>query len=82
MRSRACCEPVVVRTSSAVQSIPRVFDSAGLSETLFSKLDDLSTWSRYSLMNYAELMAWSIIRRSGLSYPENCLLGVYQRRDH
>ena len=63
-------------------ALARVFDSAGLSETLFSKLDDLSTWSRYSLMNYAELMAWSIIRRSGLSYPENCLLGVYQRRDH
>jgi hypothetical protein len=43
-------------------ALKRVFDSAGLSEILFSKLDDLSIWSRYRLMNYAELMTWSVMR--------------------
>ena len=53
------------------------FGGAGLTELLFCKLDDLSTWSRHNAMNYAELMAWKILRSAGVSYPENCLLGVY-----
>jgi 2-polyprenyl-3-methyl-5-hydroxy-6-metoxy-1,4-benzoquinol methylase len=56
-----------------------LFEQAGFEERLFAKLDDLSAFGRFEWLNYLELLAWSVLRRLGLGYPENCLLGVYRR---
>jgi 2-polyprenyl-3-methyl-5-hydroxy-6-metoxy-1,4-benzoquinol methylase len=71
--------PVRYRMNSRA-ALANAFESAGLTELLFSKLDDLSTWSRHNVMNYVELTAWKTLRSLGVPYPENCLLGVYGKR--
>lgn len=56
------------------------FEKAGFEEVLFHKLDDLSTFGRFRWLNYFELMIWRFYSRLGMTYPENCLLGDYQRK--
>lgn len=70
--------PVQYRMNTRA-TLRRLFTSAGFSEEMFAKVDDLSLFGRYRLMNYAELTAWRSLRAIGLSYPEKCLLGVYRR---
>jgi SAM-dependent methyltransferase len=55
------------------------FERAGFRELAFYYLDDLSTFGKFRLLNGAELWLWKLLRRCGLRYPENCLLGVYER---
>lgn len=57
----------------------RLFRDAGFVERASVKLDDLSVFGRFRWLNYLELLAWRGTRSVGLAYPENCLLGVYQR---
>jgi SAM-dependent methyltransferase len=58
----------------------RLFDAAGFEERALAKLDDLSLFGRFKLLSALELRVWSALRRLGIGYPENCLLGVYSRR--
>ena len=51
----------------------------GLTEESFAYLDDCRTFHRFKLLNYAELLSWKGLRTVGLTYPENCLLGVYRK---
>jgi 2-polyprenyl-3-methyl-5-hydroxy-6-metoxy-1,4-benzoquinol methylase len=60
--------------------LPRLFARAGFEEVAFAKLDDLSAFGSFRWLNYVELLVWRGLRRVGVSYPENCLLGVYRRR--
>ncbi|MFO0938627.1 MAG: class I SAM-dependent methyltransferase [Gemmataceae bacterium] len=52
---------------------------AGLTEMSFRYLDDCRTFFRFDQLHYTELRIWRFIHRMGLTYPENCLLGVYSK---
>lgn len=56
-----------------------LFEQGGFRERLFCHLDDCRTFARFKGLNAAEMLAWRLLKRVGLSYPENCLLGVYER---
>lgn len=70
--------PVQYRMNTR-SALRRVFAAAGFAERAFAKLDDLSTFGKFRRLNYLELLMWRGFRGLGLTYPENCLLGVYQR---
>ncbi|WP_197171216.1 class I SAM-dependent methyltransferase [Novipirellula aureliae] len=72
--------PVCYRMNSR-DVLRELFSNAGFDERAFEKLDDLSTFGRFKVCNYLELLGWSGFRWVGKSYPENCLLGIYQRRE-
>jgi 2-polyprenyl-3-methyl-5-hydroxy-6-metoxy-1,4-benzoquinol methylase len=57
------------------------FEKSGFQEQAFSQLDDLSTFSRFNLLNYLDLHLWRGLRSLGWHYPDNCLLGIYSRRE-
>ena len=57
----------------------RLFESHGFREVSFAYLDDLSTFGQFRIGSYVELLLWQAINRMGFHYPENCLLGVYQK---
>jgi SAM-dependent methyltransferase len=54
-------------------------EPAGFRERSFAYLDDCRASARFRWAHRAELTLWRILRRIGLRYPENCLLGVYER---
>jgi 2-polyprenyl-3-methyl-5-hydroxy-6-metoxy-1,4-benzoquinol methylase len=58
----------------------RLFEQSGFDEEAFTKLDDVSAFSRFKWLNYLELLVWRSLKPIGLHYPETCLLGVYRRR--
>ena len=49
-------------------------------EAAFAYLDDLATFGARKYLNYVELLSFSALRRLGLRYPENCLLGIYRKQ--
>jgi len=61
------------------ERLSALFESHGFSERHFAYLDDCRTLSRFRALHFLELSAWQIARSVGLRYPENCLLGVYER---
>jgi hypothetical protein len=58
----------------------RLFSEGGFREIGFAYLDDLSAFGRFKFLNLCELFAWRACRGLGVNYPENCLLGIYQRK--
>lgn len=70
--------PVVYRMNTR-RALAALTTAAGFREIGFRYLDDLSAFNRFRVLNYAELIAWKGFRSLGLRYPENCLLGVYER---
>src|SRR5688572_9446033 len=56
-----------------------LFEQNGFREAAFARLDDLTAFGRFQLLNIAELVAWKALHRLGIAYPETCLLGVYER---
>ncbi len=56
-----------------------LFVECGFVERYFAYLDDLSVFGRFKLLNYIELLMWRALKGLRLPYPENCLLGVYQK---
>lgn len=60
-------------------TLQQVMGAAGFSESLFMKLDDCRTFSRFRLLATTELKLRSACAAMGMSYPENCLLGVYRK---
>lgn len=57
-----------------------LFSSVGLDEVLFSYLSDTRATGRWFVSNVVELSLWRVLRSVGVTYPENCLLGVYRRK--
>ena len=57
----------------------KIFEEAGFTEAFFTYLDDCRTTSGFKRLQWIELIAWRGLRRLGLRYPENCLLGVYRK---
>lgn len=60
-------------------TLVRLFREAGFREKHFAYLDDLRTFSRFRATLFLELCAGRILRSLKLTYPENCLLGIYER---
>ena len=57
-----------------------LFERGGFREVAFSYLDDCSVLQRFPVTCFLELTIWKMFRTLGLRYPENNLLGVYQRQ--
>ncbi len=70
--------PVAYRMNTR-RALATLAAAHGLREVSFRKLDDLATFARFRLLNYCELSAWKAMNTLGVTYPENCLLGVYER---
>lgn len=71
--------PVAYRMNTR-PTLARLFDRAGFDEVLFAKLDDCRVTANFRWPHYCELALYRVLRAIGLTYPENCLLGVYRRR--
>jgi SAM-dependent methyltransferase len=70
--------PVAYRMNTR-RALSQVFTRHGFREAEFGYLDDCRTFSRIRSMLIVELCLWRGLRALGLAYPENCLLGVYER---
>ena len=55
------------------------FRQAGFRECFFAYLDDCRTLAKFTGLHRVEIAAWRLFKSFRLSYPENCLLGVYER---
>jgi SAM-dependent methyltransferase len=61
------------------RGLARWFEGAGFVERLFARLDDVSLFCRFKRLNFLELQEWRAFHRLGVTYPEHCLLGIYER---
>jgi ubiquinone/menaquinone biosynthesis C-methylase UbiE len=57
----------------------RLFQQSGFAEQYFTYLDDCRSLSRFRVTQFLELCSWRVMRAFGCRYPENCLLGIYER---
>jgi SAM-dependent methyltransferase len=72
--------PVAYRMNTRKQ-LAQLFEAQGFRESSFRYLDDCRTFFRFRWLHVVELALWRFVRAFGRSYPENCLLGVYERTD-
>jgi SAM-dependent methyltransferase len=70
--------PVAYRMNTR-KDLAQLFRRGGFRECHFAYLDDCRTFYRFPLLNGMELSVWRLLKGMGLNYPENCLLGVYER---
>src|SRR5262249_26738167 len=61
------------------RSLRHVFRTHGFREVYFAYLSDCRTFFRFRILHYFELSLWHLLHRLNMTYPENCLLGVYER---
>lgn len=61
------------------KQLARFFGAAGFRERAFDYLDDCRSLYRFAWAHCAELLLRHLFRSVRLPYPENCLLGVYER---
>jgi SAM-dependent methyltransferase len=61
------------------RSLRRLFDWAGFSEELFTRVDDLSVFGNFKRLGYMEMLLWRGLKAVGLPYPEGCLVAVYRK---
>jgi len=61
------------------KALRQVFEKHGFRESEFAYLDDCRTFGRFRVMQILELALWRSLHALGMTYPENCLLGVYER---
>jgi 2-polyprenyl-3-methyl-5-hydroxy-6-metoxy-1,4-benzoquinol methylase len=69
----------VVYAMNTRRQLKRLFHPAGFREYAFSYLDDCRTFARFPFLNRLELITRTLLRKFALPYPENCLLGIYER---
>jgi SAM-dependent methyltransferase len=70
--------PVAYRMNTR-RSLAKVFRQGGFEECSFAYLDDCRTFGRFRIPNLIELTLWRVLRSLRIRYPENCLLGIYER---
>src|SRR5262249_35055264 len=70
--------PVAYRMNTR-RELAQVFEEFGFEEIYFDYIDDCRASSRFRVLHFLELSLWRLLRTLGLNYPENCLLGVYER---
>lgn len=69
----------VVYAMNTRRQLKRLFERFRFRESAFSYLDDCRTFARFAILNRLELSMRTILHRFRLPYPENCLLGIYER---
>jgi SAM-dependent methyltransferase len=72
--------PVVYRMNTR-KRLASLFHGHGFTEGLFAYLDDCATFHNVRGLNRLELATWRLLQGLGLRYPENCLLGVYEKKE-
>lgn len=70
----------VVYGMNTRRRLARLFAAHGFQECCFRYLDDCRSLGRWRFSHWLELSLRRLFRGVGLAYPENCLLGVYERR--
>lgn len=70
--------PVAYRMNTR-RALRDLFAAQGMTESTFVYLDDCRSLARFGVLNALELRLWGGLRRLGCRYPENCLLGVYEK---
>jgi len=66
----------LMNTRSALE---QVFSSTGFQMLHFTHLDDCRTFARWRVLTKLELMAWKLLKKGRLHYPETCILGIFER---
>ncbi len=61
------------------KDLQNLFETNGFKEVHFQYLDDCRTFAGFRLLLYAELLLWKCLAALKIRYPENCLLGVYEK---
>jgi ubiquinone/menaquinone biosynthesis C-methylase UbiE len=62
------------------RTLKQLFEEHDFQERAFLHVDDIAIFRRFRYLGYLETALWWAISRVGVRYPENCLLGVYQRQ--
>ena len=70
--------PVVYKLNTR-RRLKDSFARHGFQEVYFSRPDDCRTLSRFRWLHLVELFLWRLLKAVGAGFPENCLLGVYER---
>ena len=70
--------PVVNRMNTR-PTLRRLFKTAGCDERLFLYVDDCRVLGRFWTGTLLELGLWRLLRSVQLPYPEQCLIGVYEK---
>jgi SAM-dependent methyltransferase len=70
--------PVAYRMNTR-RRLCRLFEGQGFRELGFAYLDDCRTFGNFQALFFLELSARCGLKTLRLKYPENCLLGVYER---
>jgi len=70
--------PVVYRMNTR-KRLAELFELGGFKECYFAYLDDCRTSGNFRFLSFLELSLWWSLKAIGLRYPENCLLGIYER---
>lgn len=61
------------------EALRHYFLANNMKEIHFAYLDDCRTFSGFRPLSYLELGTQKILRQFRIRYPENCLLGIYQK---
>ena len=61
------------------RELARLFERVDFDEVLFEYLDDCRSSANSKPLQYAELAVCRGLNAVGITYPENCLLGVYRK---
>src|SRR5262249_44789725 len=70
--------PVAYRMNTR-RALSQILDRHGFQESEFGYLDDCRAFARFRTMLNVELCAWRCLHALGVRYPEQCLLGLYER---
>lgn len=62
------------------RALSRHLSAGGFQEIAFAKLADCKVFYRCRPLHRLEISTWRACSALGLTYPENCLLGVYQHQ--
>lgn len=67
-----------MNTRSALKTL---FEDEAFDEAYFEHLSNCSTFQRFPLTCFIELSIWKVLNRFSITYPENDLLAIYQKRN-
>ena len=70
--------PVVYQMNTRGR-LKQLFAAHGFGERAFAYVDDCSAFGQIRGLSWCELQAWRACRATLGFYPENCLLGIYQK---
>lgn len=63
------------------RTLRSLFENGGFDEAGFAYVDDCVATQRFRVTYFLELCLWRLFQLAGVRYPENNILGVYQKRD-